>query len=99
MSMTLPTGLRATARGVNIANGESTSWSTVIVDFQGTVAGRGSHIDLKIDNGRYKPLASPYTITGLSDGAHTIYLRAADKDGIADPTPAKWGFIIINDDE
>jgi hypothetical protein len=71
----------------------------VIVDFQGTVAGRGSHIDLKIDNGQYKPVASPHTITGLSDGAHTIYLRAVDMDEKADPTPAKWTFTVIKDDD
>jgi large repetitive protein len=62
------------------------------------VSGPGSHIDLKIDNGRYKPVASPHTITELSDGAHTIYLRAVDMDGKADPTPAKWTFTVINDD-
>jgi hypothetical protein len=59
---------------------------TVIVDFQGTVAGRGSHIDLKIDSGSYVPVASPHTITRLSDGPHMIYLRAADKEGhVVDP--------------
>jgi hypothetical protein len=35
----------------------------VIVDFQGTVSGPGkpTHIDLKIDNGQYKPVTSPHT--------------------------------------
>jgi hypothetical protein len=86
--------VRATPKGVNIANGGSTSSSTVIVDFQGTVAGRGSHIDLKIDNGQYEPVASPHTITGLSDGPHTIYLRAVDKEGKRDPSPAQWRFTV-----
>jgi hypothetical protein len=62
------------------------------------VSGPGSHIDLKIDKGRYKAVASPRTITGLSVGTHTIYLRAVDQDGKADPTPAKWRFTLINDD-
>jgi hypothetical protein len=86
--------VRATAKGVNIANGGSTSSSTVIVDFQGTVSGRGSHIDLKIDNGPYEPVASRHKIPWLSDGTHTIYLKAVDKDGKADPTPAKWRFTV-----
>jgi hypothetical protein len=77
--------------------GTATS-KTVIVDCKGTLLEQGSHIDLKIDNGQYKPVASPHTITGLSDGAHTIYLRAVDMDGKADPTPAKWTFTVINDD-
>jgi hypothetical protein len=60
---------------------------TVVVDFQGNVPERGSnHIELKIDNGQYKPVASPRTITGLSEGAHTIYLRAVDQEGhVVDP--------------
>ena len=91
--------VRATPRGVNIANGGSTSSSTVIVDFQGTVAGKGSHIDLKIDSGSYVPVASPHKITGLSDGPHTIYLKAVNQAGKADPTPAKWRFTVINDDD
>jgi hypothetical protein len=88
--------VRATPRGVNIANGGSTPSSTVIVDFQGTVSGRGSHIDLKIDNGPWKPVASPHTITGLSDGPHTICLKAVNQAGKADPTPACWKFTVIN---
>jgi hypothetical protein len=42
----------------------------VIVDFQGTVSGPGkpTHIDLKIDNGQYKPVTSPHTTSsGLAE--------------------------------
>jgi hypothetical protein len=42
-------------------------------------------------------VASPHTITGLTVGTHTIYLKAVDKDGKADPSPAKWRFTVIND--
>jgi hypothetical protein len=87
-----------TPSGEKITPGGTATSKTVIVDCKGTLLERGGHIDLKIDNGRYKPVASPHTITGLSDGAHTIYLRAVDKDGKADPTPAKWRFTVINDD-
>jgi hypothetical protein len=90
--------VRASPRGVNIADGGSTPSSTVIVDFQGTVAGRGSHIDLRIDDGKYKPVASPYTIKRLPDGTHTIYLKAVNQAGKADPTPAKWTLTVGEDD-
>jgi large repetitive protein len=63
------------------------------------VAGKGSHIDLKIDSGSYVPVASPRTITGLSDGPHTIYLKAVNQAGKADPTPAQWKFTVINDND
>jgi hypothetical protein len=91
--------VRATPGGKNIPNGGSTTSTKVVVDFQGMVAGKGSHIDLKIDSGSYVPVESPHTVTGLSDGPHTIYLKAVDKDGKADSTPAKWRFTVINDDD
>lgn len=91
--------VRAKPTGPNIPYGVSTPSSTVIVDFQGTVKGPGSHIDLKIDSGSYVPVASPHTITGLSDGPHTIYLKAVNQAGKADPTPAKWTFTVINDND
>jgi hypothetical protein len=71
----------------------------VVVDFQGTVSGPGSHIDLKIDSGSYVPVASPHKITGLSDGPHTICLKAVNQAGKADPTPACWKFTVINGNE
>lgn len=67
--------------------------------FEGTVSGQGSHIDLKIDSGSYVPVASPHTITRLPEGAHTIYLRSVDQDGHVDPTPAKWRFTVIDDND
>jgi hypothetical protein len=53
----------------------------------------------KIAKIRVRRVTSPYTITGLSDGPHTIYLRAVDQDGNADLTPAKWRFTVINENE
>jgi hypothetical protein len=85
--------------------------STVDVQFESWVSGGGvSHVELKVDNGKYKRLAPPNgenngysysyrTITGLSDGTHTIYLKAVNQAGKADPTPAKWKLTVINDDD
>jgi hypothetical protein len=40
-------------------------------------------------------VASPDTIKGLWYGYNTIYLRAVDKDGDVDRTPAKWSFDVF----
>jgi hypothetical protein len=64
--------VRVSPRGVNVPNGGSTSSSKVTVDFQDTVSGQGSHIDLKIDDGRYKPVASPHI---LSPGYRKVLTR------------------------
>jgi hypothetical protein len=42
-------------------------------------------------------VASPFTITGLSDGPHTIYLKAVNQAKKADPSPAEWRFTVIKD--
>jgi hypothetical protein len=92
--------------GKKIPNGGTTTSDTVIVDFQGKVSGKGSHIDLALDGGRYKPVASPYKITGLWDGidedivaaGHTICLRSVDKYGNVDPTPAMFSFTVFRED-
>jgi hypothetical protein len=86
-----------TPDGTDIPNGGSTTSKVVTVDFQSTATdtGKGSHVDLKIDNGRYKAVASPKTIPGLSVGKHTISLKGVDKYGNEDPTPAKWTFTVI----
>jgi hypothetical protein len=77
--------------------------STVDVQFESCVCDGGvSHIDLRIDDGKYKRLAPPKgedngysysyrTITGLSDGTHTIYLKAVNQAGKADPTLRSGG--------
>jgi hypothetical protein len=65
-----------------IPSGAVTISQHFIVDFQGTVEGKGSYIDLKIDDSDYYPVASPHTFTILSYGQHTIYLKAVDKISI-----------------
>jgi hypothetical protein len=66
------------------------------VDFQSTATdtGRGSHVDLKIDDSAWMPVASPKTFSIMSYGPHTIYLKGVDKYGNEDPTPATFSFAI-----
>jgi hypothetical protein len=80
--------------GKDMPKGGTTTSTSVVVDFEGTVSGHGSHIDLKIDNDRYYPVASPHTISGLSEGFHEIFLRAVDQDDNVDRTLAKWTFLL-----
>jgi hypothetical protein len=82
--------------------------STVDLNIESWASSGGgvSHVELKIDNGKYKRLAPPdgennngysysgRTIKGLSDGTHTIYARTVDKAGNVDPTPAQWKFTV-----
>jgi hypothetical protein len=88
--------VRACTACPNIPNGGSTNSTTVIVDFQSTATdtGLGSHVDLSVDNGSYVAVASPHTITGLSQAQHTIRLRGVTASGQVDTTPATWTFTV-----
>jgi Ca2+-binding RTX toxin-like protein len=93
-----------TLRGVDIGNGDIIDSrlidsGTVIVDFDSNIPeeGTGNHIELKVDDGPYRPVTSPHTITGLSEApaTHTIYIRGVDAGGGPDLSPAKWTFDIM----
>ncbi len=47
-----------------------------------------------MDGGRYKSCASPKTYDGLRDGSHKFEVRATDKAGNTDPTPASYDWTI-----
>jgi hypothetical protein len=44
----------------------------------------------KRDRGRFKPCSSPKVYRGLKPGRHTFKVRAKDRAGNVDPTPAVW---------
>jgi subtilisin family serine protease len=54
----------------------------------------GSTFQCKLDGGAWKPCKSPKTYKNLKKGNHTIRVRAIDKFGNVDGTPAKKTFRI-----
>jgi tripartite motif-containing protein 71 len=48
----------------------------------------------KLDKAPYRACSSPKTYAGLADGPHTVRVRATDKAGNVDPTPASWSFTV-----
>ena len=41
-----------------------------------------------MDEGGYVPCASPFALSVVSNGEHTVKVRAIDSEGYVDPTPA-----------
>jgi RHS repeat-associated protein len=53
----------------------------------------GSTFKCKLDTGIFATCTSPYSLPDpLGAGWHTFEVKATDKDGNTDPTPAKWMF-------
>ena len=49
-----------------------------------------STFECRIDVGPWNGCTSPHTFTGLTDGPHTVDVRATDQAGNTDPTPDSW---------
>ena len=55
----------------------------------------GSSFACKVDRGAFKPCTSPATTTTLAFGNHTVGIRATDRAGNTDPTPAHAAFKVV----
>ncbi|WP_422846529.1 IPTL-CTERM sorting domain-containing protein [Acidovorax sp. M2(2025)] len=47
-----------------------------------------------LDGSAFLPCSTPSNIAGLSDGSHTLAVRATDGAGNADPTPATYAWAV-----
>jgi N-acetylglucosamine-6-sulfatase len=54
-----------------------------------------SSFDCKVDSHSYSACTSPKTIAHLKDGPHTFRVRARDRAGRVDPTPASRSFTVV----
>ncbi len=57
-------------------------------------AASASTFQCKLDNGSYQPCASPYKPAGLTDGSHTVLVKATSAAGYTDATPASVTFTV-----
>ena len=55
----------------------------------------GSSFQCKLDKGKFKKCRSPKTYKKLKPGRHVFKVRAIDKAGNVDPTPAKRKFTVL----
>jgi hypothetical protein len=74
------------------ATGSFTKDTTPTFRFSSSEA--GSSFKCKLDTGPYSSCTSPKTTTTLSDGVHTLYVRATDLAHNTDLTPATRRFTI-----
>jgi len=53
-----------------------------------------AHIEASLDGAAYAPATSPVTYTDLTDGSHTLSVRAVDAAGNVDASPASYTWTI-----
>ena len=74
-----------------VSNGGNTTSTSITFTFSGIDIGVGlDHFECSIDGASFTICASPVQFNSLSDGSHTLEVRAADKVGNEGPTPTAF---------
>jgi large repetitive protein len=62
--------------------------------FEFTSSEAGSRFECRVDGGAFAACSSPFTRNGLTAGTHVFEVRAIDAAGNADPTPARFSWLV-----
>jgi hypothetical protein len=77
-----------TAPDTSIGSGPSGTSTSASASFSFNSSESGSTYECKLDGGSWASCSSPKSLSGLSEGAHTFYVRAKDAAGNVDASPA-----------
>jgi len=78
-----------------VSNGGNTTSASITFTFSGTDIGIGlDHFECSIDEASFTICASPVQFNSLSDGSHTLEVRAVDKVGNEGPTPTAFVWTV-----
>ncbi|WP_370249600.1 hypothetical protein [Nocardioides sp.] len=69
----------------------SGTWSFIATDTVGGSQVNDATFECRIDSADWAPCTSPATLTGISNGLHTFFVRAT-RNGVTDQTPAQQIF-------
>ncbi len=83
-----------TAPSTKIKSGPKGKVKATTAKFKFSSPAKGAKFECKLDKGKFKPCKSPKTYKKLKLGKHVFKVRAV-ANGLADPTPAKRQFKII----
>jgi hypothetical protein len=77
-----------------IASAPSNPTTDTSADFTFSSPDGGVAFECSLDNGAYAACGPSYTTPALSEGNHTLQVRASDAAGNVDPSPAEYSFAV-----
>lgn len=86
--------LDATAPNTTITSGPSGTVSSTSATFAFSSSESGSTFECRLDGGAFAACSSPRTIENLSRGKHTFEVRAVDRAGNTDASPATRSWTV-----
>jgi hypothetical protein len=93
-SSAAPPPIDTLAPETTITAGPDTTTDDATPTFAFTSSDAVATFDCRLDSGPWASCASPWTTAALSDGDHTVWVRAVDPAGGADASPATWSFTV-----
>ena len=84
----------ATAPNTTITGGPTGMTSDNTPSFSFNSNEGGSTFQCRVDNGSFGNCTSPRTVSRLNDGSHTVAVRATDRAGNVDASPATRSFVV-----
>lgn len=91
---TFTVAIDATAPDTVIDSGPNGTITTNSASFSFHATEPGSTFECRLDSGGFASCASPRTLSGLAEGAHTFSVRATDAAGNVDASPATRTFTV-----
>ena len=87
---TIPPDTTITSMPSSLVNSSSATFA-----FTGSDSGSGvASFECSLDSAAFVPCVSPLTYTGLADGLHTFVVRAIDRAGNVDASPATFAWTV-----
>jgi hypothetical protein len=84
-----------TAPETTISSGPTATTTDTGAGFAFASSESGSTFSCKLDAGKWSRCRPPRSYTGLAAGAHQFAVRAIDKAGNVDDTPAAWSWSVV----
>ena len=93
---TPPPPTDTTAPDTTITSGPTGTSSDSTPTFAFTASEANSVFECRVDSGAWADCTSPWTTSALSDGAHSVAVRATDAAGNTDASPATRSFTVAH---